>query len=291
MRDVRHTEDTRDTNDIRIASWNELSDQLYALAENPALHRLRSRYVYRGMPDARFGLVSTLTQLGGPYHELEAAILASFRKYAQIDLVSGTSTWNWLAIAQHHGLPTRLIDWTYSPYVALHFVTERRDLFEADGVIWCLDRRATHSGLPDRLKERLATEDTDVFTAEMLDQVATTLREFDALGAEPFAVFFEPPSLDQRIVNQSALFSLLSNPQVRLDQWLLQRRGLFHRLIIPAELKWEIRDRLDEANVTERVLYPGLDGLSRWLTRYYTPWQARGECESRVDQTGPPGSR
>jgi hypothetical protein len=48
--------------------------------------------------------------------------------------------------------------------------------------------------------------------------------------------------------------------------------------VIPASLKWEVRDELDQANVTERVVFPGLDDLSRWLWRYYTP-HGRGSRE------------
>ena len=86
-----------------------------------------------------------------------------------------------------------------------------------------------------------------------------------ALAKEPFVVFLDPPSLDERIVNQFALFSLLSGPDLALDDWLARRPGLARRILIPATLKWEIRDKLDQANITERVLFPGLDGLSRWL--------------------------
>src|SRR5262249_11646316 len=87
----------------------------------------------------------------------------------------------------------------------------------------------------------------------------------------PFVIFMEPPSIDPRIVNQFALFSLMASPTARLDDWLADSPQLARRIVIPAEMKWEIRDKLDQANINERVLFPGLDGLSRWLTRYYCP--------------------
>ena len=109
-----------------------------------------------------------------------------------------------------------------------------------------------------------------MFTAEMLGRAAGTLRAYDRLSPQPFVAFFEPPSLDERIVNQFALFSLMSSPRVSLDAWLRKHPDLARRIVIPRGLKWEVRDKLDQANITERVLYPGLDGLSRWLKRQYT---------------------
>ena len=55
-----------------------------------------------------------------------------------------------------------------------------------------------------------------------------------------------------------------------LDDWLKRHPKVYRKIIIPAALKWEVRDKLDQANITERTLFPGLDGLSRWLERYYT---------------------
>jgi hypothetical protein len=56
-----------------------------------------------------------------------------------------------------------------------------------------------------------------------------------------------------------------------LDNWLKSHPGIARQIIIPASLKWEIRDKLDQGNVNERVLFPGLDGLSHWLKRHYSP--------------------
>ncbi|HSO20563.1 MAG TPA: FRG domain-containing protein, partial [Desulfosarcina sp.] len=90
------------------------------------------------------------------------------------------------------------------------------------------------------------------------------------LGDE-LVLFFEPPSIDARIVNQFAFFSVMSSPTAQLDRWLANRPDIYGRIVIPKELKWEIRDKLDQANITERTLFPGLDGLASWLMRHYTP--------------------
>ena len=200
---------------------------------------------------------------------LELHILRTFRKYAHGQTVAD-SIWNWLALGQHRGLPTRLLDWTYSPFVALHFATSNLATMDVDGVVWTLDFVEANTFLPQRLRRILAAEGSDTATVDMLSAFET-LRDFDRLARKPFVVFLEPPSLDPRIVNQFALFSLMSNPAASLDDWLVVHPTLARRIIVPAELKWEIRDKLDQANIIERVLFPGLDGLSRWLTRYYWP--------------------
>jgi FRG domain-containing protein len=68
------------------------------------------------------------------FTEFEGHILRNFRKYAQRNTVPIDSVWNWLAVVHHYGLPTRLLDWTYSPYVALHFATECLDTFTDDAI-------------------------------------------------------------------------------------------------------------------------------------------------------------
>ena len=254
--------------DIRINTWTELQEALFADSWSDAIRRFRSNFAFRGMPRMTHGLETSLQAGGLQAHEKH--LLNSFRKYAVEEAVHGDWVWNWLSLAKHHGLPTRLLDWTYSPYVAMHFATHNLRDFNDDGAIWCVDYRQTNELLPKPLRRILESEDANIFTTEMLNHVATTLHDFDAMGSDDFVLFFEPPSLDERIVNQFALFSLPSSAQLSLEDLLQRREGTYRRILIPAKLKWEVRDKLDQANITERVLFPGLDGLSQWLKRYFT---------------------
>lgn len=258
-----------DPDALRVSSWAELLEALYQGSWNPQIARHRLSVAFRGTAQAHYSLETSLSRLvAGRSYDLEAHILRAFRKYAyQAQLED--SEWNWLALAQHHGLPTRLLDWTYSPLVALHFATHDPSTFDQDGAVWAVDFSRTNRLLPPELRRVLEEEGTPVFTAEMLRHLARDLREFDRLGQQEFVVFFEPPSLDARIVNQQALFSLASRPDLDLEAWFTGHPHTYRRILLPPAIKWEVRDKLDQAGITERVLFPGLDGLSRWLARYY----------------------
>jgi hypothetical protein len=256
---------------ITPGSWSDLVEVLYAQSWNDRLQRFRSPFAFHGRPRAGEPLSSGLLQLaaGRPnVAQLELHLLRNFRKYAYGQRAD--SIWHWLAIGQHRGLPTRLVDWTYSPFVALHFATSSLALMDQDASVWMINFVEANRLLPKTLKRILDAEGSDTATVDMLRPFGT-LREFDRLSREPFVVFLEPPSLDPRITNQFALFSLMSRPDATLEEWLAEHASLARRITVPAAMKWEVRDKLDQANVNERVLFPGLDGLSRWLTRYY--WQ------------------
>lgn len=257
----------------RDTRWLDVLEELYAGSWNPALHRFRSPFAFRGLGRYDLSLTSTLVRLAAGRADvgrLEHALLRNFRKYAYNQASLQDSIWHWMALAQHRGLPTRLLDWTYSPLIALHFATENPADFGEDGVVWCIDFIKANRLLPRRLRRLLEEEGSDTFTVEMLSGFKM-LRGFDRLAAEPFMIFLEPPAVDTRILHQLSLFSMLSSPSATLDEWLRAHPGISRRVRIPARLKWEVRDKLDQANVNERILFPGLDGLSRWLARYYMP--------------------
>jgi hypothetical protein len=259
----------RRSRDVRATSWLHLLDLLFEGSWNGQIARFRSPYAYRGQSLATTDLSSGLLRLaaGRDVVALEQHLLRNFRKYAHKE-VGEQSIWHWLALAQHRGLPTRLLDWTYSPLVALHFATANLAAMDCDASVWMLNFVESNRMLPPRIRRMLQREGSDLATVEMLDQFRN-LADFDRLGRTPFVLFLEPPSVDPRITNQFALFSLMPSATTRLDQWLLRAPQVARRIVVPSTLKWEIRDKLDQMNINERVLFPGLDGLSRWLTRYY----------------------
>jgi hypothetical protein len=259
------------SNDIVVSSWAELMNALYDIPRT-VFQRYRSDFVYCGVADYSWGLETSLQRLCGDYVNVEGPMLRSFWKYAESGSIPADTLLVRLAVAQHHRLPTRVLDWTVSPKVALHFATAEEEHYDKDGVVWCVDVRQVRDLLPMPLQSILADEHAFLFSVEMLPELKT-LKDLDAFGIKHgrFALFFEPPSLDARIVNQGAIMSVMPGARLCLNDFLESYPQIYRRIVIPKELKWEVRDKLDQDNVTERMLFPGLDGLSNWLKRYYGP--------------------
>jgi hypothetical protein len=149
--------------------------------------------------------------------------------------------WESLAVAQHHGLATRLLDWTWNPLVAAYFATAASG--NVDGAIYCY--------FPQLYV------DVQVATFESIDRVAA----------------YRPRALTPRLVRQNGLFTYHPQPNLALTASHLCPPLTGPDLVmirIPAAKKASMRDTLNVYGINDVNLFPGLDGLSRhinWLTR------------------------
>lgn len=234
-------------------------------------------YLYRGLPNVEFKLESSLRRnCKEKSHELETVILQYFIKFANSEIrnlgLGGAPIWTELALGQHHGLPTRLLDWTPSPAIALHFCTDIESLSQMndhDGVVWKIDINELNKMLPKKYRKMLKSRSVNFFSADMLDKICPGLEDYDDHMENTSLVLFEPPSVDPRIINQYSYFSIIPEQITDIEEFLDQSTDNTTKYIIDKSLKWELRDWLDKLNICERIIYPDLDGISSLIKRRY----------------------
>jgi hypothetical protein len=261
--------------EIEIHSLGEMLDKATPAEADPVSGRRRVYAVYRGVADTNWSLLTSLDRLGGvnPPHtkaNVEEHVLRNFLRYARPFLPSSAANdWELLITAQHHGLPTRLLDWTYSLLVATHFATLQGER-NCDRVVLRLDWRILHehfglkplaflvSDLDEALQQKGYKSVWDLFASKGEDN--------------PFVCMLEPPAIDARILAQNAAFTLCSVKTAGLEE-ILKRCGLTRcltRFVIPASKVETIRDQLDICGVDERRVFPDLDGVAEEIRRYYS---------------------
>lgn len=258
--------------EVSVRSLGEIIDALTPREPDPATGRRRDTGVYHGASAANEPLLTTLDRLGGtnPPHtkaHLEAHLLRNFARYSRPHLpAEPTNEWELLVVAQHHGVPTRLLDWSYSPLVAAHFATHDSNS-PAPRAIWRLDWQQLHAAFYLPGLALLIEDLLDLFDEE---GIFTPWRLFRS-SVPPFACMIEPPSLDARIVAQAAVFTLCSDTSQSFDAFLKQQglAATLTKFVIPADAVARVRDQLDLVGVDDRRLFPDLDGVAAALRHYY----------------------
>jgi FRG domain len=268
--------------ETRVENWKALLDSLHSDRVIPQQGsqggHYRSPFVFRGMSHAGWPLTTSLERLRSAVETVEPALLRSFRRYAPRGTFARDSDWEALAVAQHNGLPTRLLDWSVSPLVAAHFATSDHQYFNGDGVVWAVDVIALRDRvLPAKIAEPIQHPPAALFDVSLLDRVYPRLADFDRTNGKngDICIFFEPPSIDARIANQTGILSVMNGAGVSQQRYFERLAAtdpsVVHRFVIARDAKPEIRDMLDQNNIHERMLFPGLPGLCEWLRRYYGP--------------------
>jgi hypothetical protein len=273
--------------EVRVSSWDKLISELHSRALVPPRPEegghLRSPYVFRGVDDASWPLQTSLRRLPGVTSQninlVERSLIRSFRKYANAGAFDDKSEWYVLAVAQHNGIPTRCLDWAASPLIAAHFACGDESRRAVDGAIWCLHAGAlreinrTNNSTTGALSGIAWVYDTRLLERRFFDLDALNKTLEEQKLSSKLMLLWEPPSLDARIANQSGLLSIMNDaeesPNEFLETYCQAFPDLVFRIVIEASAKSEIRDMLDQNNISERMLFPGLPGLCSWLKRYY----------------------
>ncbi|EGQ7826055.1 FRG domain-containing protein [Vibrio parahaemolyticus] len=235
---------------------------------------LDSQWVFRGQRCAEWGLMTSIERdlAGVDPSTFEMQIVEKFQQRAPHYIKYGTHPQGiveWLALMQHHGAPTRLLDWTFSPYVAAYFALESAS---DDCAIWAIDYSWLRTKTIVKIMESNITNFQDR-EGMVTDTWFSKLDFYDLMfnRREKMVIPLVPERLNERQIIQQGLFLFGSHRQYTFESNLeayeeqeLSKR--FYKFVLDKKVRNEALREQSLMNISAATLFPGLDGLSKSLS-------------------------
>ncbi|HBL76920.1 MAG: hypothetical protein A2W90_00865 [Bacteroidetes bacterium GWF2_42_66] len=215
------------------------TDDLYKTFDK---FRSASRYKFRGQSNLEWKLVPKAGRF--PFkNRNDQELFRQWKRRAKILLDKEYKTdLDYLTIAQHYGIPTRLLDWSHSPLVATFFACI--DNYENDGVLYAY--KPNKLVLPNEINNPFSTKANEI-------------------------IFIQPEASSNRILNQLGYFSLHNEPKLELNE--SNSNPSLERIIIPKSLKKEIIFILNQFGVSDLTIFPDIEGLTKYLCWFYENYE------------------
>lgn len=248
--------------EVHLQSWPHF---LKIADHDPSLKLGSFTYACRGQSNAQWDLTPSLLRIlpselsAQEVLDLEHTALNTFKSQAHLylspsDFATTTDPVSWFTVMQHHGVPTRILDWTNSIYVAAYFAVHGTP--SSDGAVWlvCVSRVHEHM-------KKIYGESVLPIDIAIKDQL------FHADAPEVLK-FVERHYQSHRMIAQQGIFSLCSNVrghhgEILRNLFCEQSELEFLKLIVPSSLKPTFAQRLRAMNIAVNSLFPGIDGLGK----------------------------
>lgn len=274
--------------EVRIESWSEFEEVIVKYTSAPSWS---GKFAFRGQADATWALRSSLLrsttedfpQLGLVTIERRATEYFAARAANHLPLAPDRAPTDWLAwwpLMQHYGAPTRLLDWTRSPYVAAYFAVENLKS-DADGAVYIVHVEEVNKATNKAMSE-------DLLDLQFINE------GWEAIIKKPHLIkFITPQRMTARVAAQQGMYSICKSPLLDHDEAISNvlapehRDDYFSRLIISGHSKRKFSQQLQYMNITASSLFPGMDGLGREIKEFIAHQIFTESSLARVLQADP----
>jgi hypothetical protein len=250
------------------------------------LNELHGSWCFRGQREATWWLDTSLDRAvkrewssansTGYYHlnrEIEQlGLLARFQQQAHLylrHLPPDDDLGSWFALMQHHGVPTRFLDWTKSPYVGMYFALEEEPAgIEKRSALWAIDLDWLERAECELFQSEAATSNSGHANSRV-----EYLNRLLGYKEKPAVVRIDPPKTNERIAAQQgillcnlyhqAMFNVILNGMIFHDESL--ELPVLRKIEVEGKRRITFLKNLREMNIHRASLFPGLDGFGQSL--------------------------